>query len=158
MQQWIIGINLAELQDRIITQSEIIKSYTCSERESICVCVHGVTHQPGRSCHREKGKVECKGENHLLFMALWYYLLIKIPAAQLSWDRQTKTRNLRINYLWSFSWGGSGICMFLLQADQSFCYCSYESVVLSKMFWSARQPWETAFLKQKYFPSLTFPA
>lgn len=50
----------------------------------MCICVHGVTHQSGRCHHREKGKEECKGENHLLSMALWDYFLIKMPAAQLN--------------------------------------------------------------------------
>lgn len=151
IQQWIIGINLAELQDRVITQSEIIKSFRLVQRGKGCVC-DGVTHQSTHlSLHWEKGKEEWKGESHFLSMALWYYFLIKMLAAQLNWDRQTRKSNLWMNYLLSFCWCGTGSCMLIYQADQILCYCSHEPVVLSKVSSSAGQPWETVFLKQKCF-------
>lgn len=48
-------------------------------------------------------------------------------------------RNLRMNYLRSFSCSSTGICVFVHQADQILNHCSYESVLLSKVPRSAGQ-------------------
>lgn len=141
IQQWIKGFDLAKLQDSYNAEQDYKILILLREGKDVWLCAWGYP-PTWQVPPPEKGGMlgwEQSSFHGCLAIISWKKRCWLLNWIETSWQK----RNLRKDDAGSFSCIRN--CTFVHQHDRFLCCCSYESVVLSQVFRSARQSWGTAF-------------